>query len=1383
VRGSAVNQDGASNGLTAPNGPSQQRVIRHALANARVAASEVDAVEAHGTGTALGDPIEAQALLATYGQDRDADQPLWLGSIKSNIGHSQAASGVAGVIKMVMAMRHGVLPQTLHVDEPTSHVDWAEGAVELLAEARPWPEADRPRRAGISSFGVSGTNAHVIVEQAPEAAPTAPERQPAADAPVVPWLLSGKSAAALRAQAERLHAHAATRSDLSPLDVGWSLAATRATLDHRAVVVSADPTAAVAALATGEAVAGVVQGTADLRGKTVFVFPGQGAQWVGMAVELIESSPVFAERMRECATALSSYVDWSLFEVLGDAEALERVDVVQPVLWAVMVSLAELWRSYGVKPAAVVGHSQGEIAAACVAGALPIDDAARVVALRSKAILALSGLGGMVSVALPVEQVRERLTDGLSVAAVNGPSSVVVSGDVAELDALLAACEAEEIRARRIPVDYASHSAHVEAIHTELLNALTGLEPRTPDVSFFSTVTADWLDEAMALDAEYWYTNLRQTVRFEEATKALAEQGYRYFVEVSAHPVLTVGVEQSLEGVDAAVLGSLRRDEGGLDRFVTSLAEGWVRGLSVDWQPLLAGGSRVALPTYAFQRERYWLEQSPADLDFTLTGGTEDARFWEAVEQEDVSALARTLDVEDEDELSAVLPLLTSWRRRRVVRSWVDEWRYGVSWKPLALESHALSGRWLVVSADANSDVVSNLLEDKSVEVVRLVLDDGARLVEQLSGVGAVDGVVSLLGLGEAGVADTVSLVRALGDAGIEAPLWLVTRGAVSVGRSDRLTSVAQAQVWGLGRVVGLEYADRWGGLLDLPEVLDGRAAGRLAAVLAAVAGDEDQIAVRASGVFGRRLVRAPLGDARAVRSWSPRGTVLITGGTGALGAHVARWAAANGAEHLVLTSRRGQEAPGAEELAAELTQLGARVTVAACDVADREAVAALLAEHPPTAVVHAAGVGQFAGLADIDATHLTAVMAAKVAGARNLDELLGEAELDAFVLFSSNAGVWGGSGQGAYAAANAFLDALAEDRRARGLTATSIAWGAWAEGGIASSEEAERHLRRRGVLPMEPDLALSALVQAVEHDETFVAVADVDWARFVPGYVAARPRPLISDIPEVREALVDDVAEGSALVETSQFAAGLAGLSATERLKVVLDLVRSTAAAVLGYASADAVEANRAFREMGFDSLTAVEVRNRLAMASGLKLPATAVFDYPSPAVLADFVLGQVIGSDIASDASLTVPGVAVAADEPIAIVGMACRYPGDVRTPEQLWQLLLSGTDAMAEFPTDRGWDVEGMFGAGARFAPQGGFVYDAGEFDAQFFGISPREALAMDPQQRMLLEAAWELFERAGIDPTSLRGSQTGVFAGASNSGYGMGLGALPEGVDGY
>ncbi|MEU8878317.1 type I polyketide synthase, partial [Streptomyces javensis] len=632
VRGSAVNQDGSSSGLTVPNGISQQRVILQALANARLSAAEVDAVEAHGTGTTLGDPIEAQALLATYGQDRADGRPLLLGSVKSNLGHTQAAAGVAGVMKMVLAMQHGALPKTLHVDEPTPHVDWSAGAVELLAEQVAWPESGEPRRAGVSAFGVSGTNAHVVLEQAPvvDEDDAADEGVSGDDSAVVPWVLTARSEAALRAQAGRLASYVGERAELSAGDVGWSLATTRTVFEHRAVVLAGDRgglAGGVAALAEGRDVSGLVRGVAGGDGRAVLVFPGQGSQWVGMAAGLLESSPVFAEQMGECAAALGPFVEWSLVEVLGDAVALERVDVVQPVLWAVMVSLAELWRSYGVEPAAVIGHSQGEIAAACVAGALSLEDAARVVALRSRALRALSGLGGMVSVSLPVESVRERLVrwgGRLSVAAVNGPSAVVVSGDADALDELLAACEADEVRARRIPVDYASHCAHVEAIEGELSHELAGIRPRSSSVPFYSTVTGGVLDTA-GLDAGYWYRNLRQTVRFEETVRALLADGFQVFVEASAHPVLTMAVEQTAEdhGTRVTAIGSLRRDEGGPERFVTSVAEAYVGGASVDWSTVfrVTGARQVELPTYAFQQQHYWIETpSSAVGDVTSAG-------------------------------------------------------------------------------------------------------------------------------------------------------------------------------------------------------------------------------------------------------------------------------------------------------------------------------------------------------------------------------------------------------------------------------------------------------------------------------------------------------------------------------------------------------------------------------------------------------------------------------------------------------------------------------------------------------------------------------------------------------------------------------------------
>ncbi|MFB7515229.1 type I polyketide synthase [Streptomyces sp. NPDC056144] len=621
VRGSAVNQDGASNGLTAPNGPSQQRVIRAALKNAGLTAADVDTVEAHGTGTTLGDPIEAQALLATYGKGRDADQPLWLGSLKSNIGHAQSAAGVAGIIKMVEAIRHGVLPKTLHVDEPSTKVDWSAGAVELLTEARPWPELDRPRRAAVSSFGVSGTNAHVIIEQAPEKAVEEAPAQDSAAPAALPWLLSAKNAGALRAQAERLLTGA---ERLDSVAVGHALAFGRARLDRRAVVVGTDReelNGGLKALAAGESSPLVVSGTADVDGKTAFVFPGQGHQWAGMGATLLDSSPVFAAAIEECATALSAYVDWNLLDVLRqapDAPAFDRVDVVQPASFAIMVSLARLWQHHGLVPDAVIGHSQGEIAAAHIAGALTLDDAARVVTLRSQAIGAhLAGLGGMMSVPLPLADVENRLTayaGRIEIAAVNGPTSTVVAGNADALDELHAAYEAEGVRARKIPVDYASHTSHVERIEDELSLVLDGLAPTAPQIPMFSTLRATWLDGGTRLDRTYWYENLRHQVRFGESVEQLVADGFRVFVEVSAHPVLNMPVREIAEsraGAPTVVGGTLRRNDGDLQRFLTSAAELHVRGAVLDWAPALGGAkpAHVELPTYPFQRRQYWLAQ------------------------------------------------------------------------------------------------------------------------------------------------------------------------------------------------------------------------------------------------------------------------------------------------------------------------------------------------------------------------------------------------------------------------------------------------------------------------------------------------------------------------------------------------------------------------------------------------------------------------------------------------------------------------------------------------------------------------------------------------------------------------------------------------------
>ncbi len=611
IRGSAINQDGASNGLTAPNGQAQEEVIRAALHDARLTGADVDVVEAHGTGTALGDPIEAHALLATYGQDRDPDRPLLLGSLKSNIGHTQAAAGVGGVIKMVQALRHGKVPRSLHIDAPSPHVDWSSGAVRLLTEPVTWEPNGRPRCAAVSSFGISGTNAHLIVEEAPAVRPSVPDH-PRMEA-TQPVLLSARTAGALREQARRLHDVIRAGGPASLADVAFTLAAGRAHLEHRAVVLAGDHAklaAGLAALADDRESAPVVRGVAR-QVRTVFVFPGQGSQWPAMAVQLLRTSPVFRNRIRQCAAALAPHVDWDLEAVLtGEpgSPPLSRVDVVQPVLWAMLVSLAELWRSAGVEPDAVVGHSQGEIAAACVAGALSLADGARVVARRSRAILALAGTGGMASIGLPADRVADLIKESpLHVAVENGPAATVVAGPAAALDELVARCVADGHHARHIDVDYASHTPVVEAVRQPILEALTGIRPVEPAVPLYSTVTGDLLAEPM--DAGYWFRSLREPVRFHTAVSALVSARHTVFIEVSPHPVLTGAVPDILDelGRPGTALGTLRRREGGLGRVLHSLALAHVAGVTVDWTAFTRG-QRVELPTYPFQRRRLWLE-------------------------------------------------------------------------------------------------------------------------------------------------------------------------------------------------------------------------------------------------------------------------------------------------------------------------------------------------------------------------------------------------------------------------------------------------------------------------------------------------------------------------------------------------------------------------------------------------------------------------------------------------------------------------------------------------------------------------------------------------------------------------------------------------------
>ncbi|MFI8213714.1 SDR family NAD(P)-dependent oxidoreductase [Streptomyces werraensis] len=1500
LRGSAVNQDGASNGLTAPNGPSQQRVIRRALASAGIEADGVDVVEGHGTGTALGDPIEAQALLATYGKERDPRQPLWLGSLKSNIGHAQAAAGVASVIKMVQALRHGVMPPTLHAQRPSDQVDWSAGAVELLTEAREWPREGRPRRAGVSSFGVSGTNVHLILEEAP-AEEHAPRPLPSAG--VVPLVVSARSAGSLAGQAGRLAAFVEETDGAALTEVAGALVAGRAVLSERAVVLAdsgAEALGGLSALARGESSTNLVSGSAGsgVPGKVVWVFPGQGSQWAGMGRELLDASPVFAEQVAECAAALEPWVDWSLIDVLrGEVEPalLERVDVLQPASFAVMVGLAAVWSSVGVLPDAVVGHSQGEIAAACVSGALSLEDAARVVALRSQAIRdQLAGRGGMASVALSEADASvrlERWADRVEVAAVNGPSSVVIAGDAEALDEALEALSAEGVRVRRVAVDYASHTRHVEDIREILAETLAGVNAQAPMVPFYSTVTGEWVDQAGVLDGAYWYRNLRGQVGFGPAVTDLLSQGHRTFVEVSAHPVLVQPITEILDdggdGTDAVVTGSLRRDDGGLRRLLASMAELFVRGVPVDWTGVLpeagATSARFDLPTYAFDHRHYWLQtarsvtdavslgQAAADhpllgavvrlpqtdgLVFTSrlslkshpwladhvvggmvllpgTGlvelavragdeagcgvleelvteaplvvpehggvrvqvavgapGENGSRTVEIFSQrEDAAddgdtwtrhatgmladtpqpgagtaefdfaawppADARQVELDTRELYEGLLergyaygPVFQGvravWRRGEELFAEValpDENRkesgdFGIhpalldaalqagtfavaadtsqeeagqpvmpfAWNGLVL--HAAGASALRVRVAPNGpDALSVTAADASGAPV-LTMDSlvmRAVSIEQLGATAADESRDSLFAvrwtelppaqetepappwlpvttpddlaaLAAGGGVPAVAVMEAVGGAGDDAVLalasgvlamvqtWLsvpgaeesrlmvATRGAVPAGDDGAVTDPAGAAVWGLVRAAQSENPDRVV-LLDTDPDAEGGVEPVLDSVLAAVlASGEPQVAVRGGVLSVPRLVRVTAQGVDADPVFREQGTVLVSGG-GSLGALAARHLVSrHGVRHLVLASRRGPDAEGVRELAAELSGQGATVSVVACDVSDRAQTEALLGripgEHPLRGVVHTAGVFDPGVIGALTPERLAKVFAPKVDAVRHLDELTRDLALDAFVVYSSASSVFMGAGSGGYAAANAYLDGLMSHRRAAGLPGLSLSWGPWEQvTGMAGNIDdltrtrMSRREGRGGVQALRSAEGMELFDAALRSEESLLVPVRLD-LRAVRADAAAG-----GGVPHLLRGLVR---AGRQPVRTTggggdrrQLADRLVGLSAAKQEALLLGVVCAQAAVVLGHSGPESVRVEMAFNEAGFDSLTSVELRNRLREATGLKLPATLVFDHPTPLALARYLRAE-LAVDEASPADAVLAGLA---------------------------------------------------------------------------------------------------------------------------------------------
>ncbi len=1247
IRGSAVNQDGASNGLTAPNDVAQERVIAQALASARLTPDQVDVVEAHGTGTSLGDPIEAQALQATYGADRPADRPLWLGSVKSNIGHTQAAAGVAGVIKMVMAMRHGMLPASLHIDEPTPHVEWESTALRLLTEARPWPDHGRPRRAGVSSFGISGTNAHLIVEQGHET--------PAADAVphdgVVPWVLSARSREALPAQAAALAAWVRSHPEASPAEVGWSLIRSRSVLEHRAVVTGEDRDALLAALEA------VRPADSSRTGRRVWLFSGQGSQRVGMGAELYERFPVFASAFDEVADLLDLPLREVVFE--GEPDVLDHTSYAQAGLFALQIALARLLGSFGLRPDVVIGHSIGEVAAAYVAGVFDLTDACRLVSARARLMGGLPEGGAMAAIEATAE---ELIPEGqVSIAALNTPDSTVVSGPADEVAAVVEEWRGRGRKTKALTVSHAFHSVLMDPILEEFTRAISGLSFQPPKIPLVCNLTGEPADERITTP-EYWSEHIRRPVRFQPAIAHVAAEAGVFF-ELGPDPVLATAAQHSLEDTDPLVVSALNAKQPEIRAFAEAIGRLHAAGDSIDWTswfPADPTPRTVDLPTYAFQRKRYWL----ADIARAETGADsgEEAGFWAAVEQGDLEALAATLRLGEDDgrraSLDAILPALSVWRRERREQSAVDSWRYRVEWEHLTGSAHAEpGGPWLLVrpagEAGGWPDACAGALAAAGITVENLDFDERAGLAEALRARYAAEtppaGVLSLLALEEderrpgasPGLAGTLTLVQALADAGVAGPLWCATRGAVCTGDAEPLESPVQAQVWGLGRVAALEHPAAWGGLVDLPEHTGELDPARFLAVLAGSAG-EDQVALRPAGAYGRRLVPAPLGDRVPERAWEPRGAVLVTGGTAGPVPHVARWLAGHGAEHVVLLDPAGPDAPGARELEAELTERGTALTVATCRPGDRAAFAAVverLAGTPIQTIVHTSAAGELAPLTELTPAGLADVVSANLAGAGDLDELCGVKPDDTVVYFSSIAAAWGSRDHGAYAAANAYLDALVRSRRAAGRRTVSVAWGLWdlTDGTDEQNALVRVHAdrsRKQGLAPLPPRLALTALDRILDHDDPDIVVADIAWDRFASLFTMARRSRLFDQVPAAARAIAAarEPGDGEAAERSSALRREMAALPERDRIGAVLALARTHVAAALRYDGPDAVEAGRSFKDLGVDSILAVDLRNRLRAATGLRLPATLVFDYPSPNALAAHLLAEILPADSAA-------------------------------------------------------------------------------------------------------------------------------------------------------
>ncbi|MCP9272306.1 type I polyketide synthase [Mycolicibacterium arenosum] len=1401
IRGSAVNQDGASGGLTVPNGVAQQRVIADALKRSDLEPRDISYLEAHGTGTSLGDPIEAQAAGAAFGAGRDAGDPLLMGSVKTNIGHLEAAAGIAGVLKVVLSLEHELLPQHLHFQHPSPHIPWDSLPVQVVSEATPWQRGDRPRIAGVSSFGFAGTNAHVILEEAPAAVPTDAEQSDGFT--VLP--LSARTPAALVQLADRYRNWLDAHPEAALADVCFTAGAGRAHLEHRAALVVNSRDAAIdllRALAEDRPAPGLVRGESHEAPKTAWLFTGQGSQYAGMAEELYRAEPVFAATVDRCAAAVDGALDTPLLDVIFDLEnedTLRQTSYAQPALFAIEMGLARLWQSWGLEPDVVLGHSVGQYAAACVADVFSLEDGARLMAERGRLFGSLPGGGRMVAVFTDAERV-ESVTDdlpALSVAAYNG-ANTVLSGPADDLERAVAGLTADGVRCDWLDTSHAFHSALLDPILDEFEAYAQKFDYAVPQRILIDNRTGDQLGWTVQLDGAYWRRHARQPVEFAKSVATLARLNCKVLLEIGPQPVLSATALRAWPDAATAprAIASLRRNTAGQRQITEAVADAYVLGHLPNFGAVQhANAKKLDLPTYPFEHRHYWFSDNRDDAaqpqqEHPSAPRTHAVRLLEDGRVEELAALLGS--AADDRQTVDVLTRLAAQHNRQLTTQSIAEDRYEIRWEksPTPLTAAGEDASWVLVGAESPAvqplvDAIaarhqrhrfvglpsSDADEEQLAATLRAAAADGLRIVLAAVDADGASSTRALLRLQHHTLGGARRLFRAAVAADLRTPIWIVTRGAQRVTDTDTVAP-EQTALWGFGRAAALEHPQVWGGLADLSVGSTdewARLIGRIATTSDSPV-REDQVAVREQIVYVPRLVRRTETTSGASIEIRSDATYLVTGGLGAVGLEIAGHLAAHGAGHLVLTSRRSPDDTVRQRIDTLAAQHTCDIRVVTADVADAHDVARLLAgvraELPPLAgVVHAAGEIGTTPLATLDDAEVDRVFAGKVWGAWHLSETIDDLQLDFFISTSSIASVWGGFGQTAYGAANAFLDGMAWRLRERGVAGTSVNFGPWAAG-MADAESRAR-LEQRGVQTLSPADALAGLTDAAAAPTAQGVVARIDWARFLPLFEQAGRRAFLAELEREVPAAVPAVSPSG----RTQLVERLVNAPVQQRKRLLTDYLLTAVAEVTRVDVAD-IREDAGFFDLGMDSLMAVEMRRRIEQGVGREIPITLVMDHPRLSDVADYLLGDVLELKDAPAATRTASVATTSADEPIAIVSVSCRFPG-APDPEAFWEVLAGGVDAIREVPEDR-FDIDEFYdpdpdAAGKTYTRFGGFLDGIDGFDPEFFGISPREAMWIEPQQRLMLETVWEGLERAGYAPAGLRGSRTGVFAGVAANEY--------------